>query len=83
MDCAIAKVSFGSFCCVFGDPHLWVQTKRMLCSACMVALLVYGLKCWLVLQRDEECLDSFHQRCIPASLVSLVGISSLYISIAS
>ena len=54
----------------------------MLCSACMVALLVYGLKCWLVLRRDEECLDSFHHGCIPAYLVSLVGISSLYILIA-
>ena len=66
VDRRIAKASsaFGALRCIFDDRQLSIKTKRLLYSACVVTVLLYGSECWPILRRDEDRIDVFHHQCI-------------------
>ena len=65
---AAASRAFGALQCVFQDRNLSVRTKRMIYTACVLTVLMYGSECWPVLRRDEKRLDCFHHQCLRSIL---------------
>ena len=45
---------------VFKDAHLSVATKRSVYRACVLSVLLYGSKCWILLRKDLKKLNSYH-----------------------
>ena len=56
--------AFGALQCVFQNEHLSIRTKRMIYTACVLAVLLYGSECWPILRKDEVRLDRFHHQCL-------------------
>lgn len=65
---ASAARAFGALRCVFDDRSLSLKTKRLLYTACVQSILLYGAECWPTLKRDERRLDVFHHKCLRAIL---------------
>ena len=61
---ASAARAFGALRCIFDDRNLSLCTKRLIYSACVVLVLLYGSECWPVLRRDESRIDGFHHSCL-------------------
>ena len=57
---------------VFIDKHLKITTKRKIYNACVMSVLLYGAECWVLLNKQEKKLNTFHHRCIR----SILGISN-------
>ena len=68
---ANASHAFGALRHVLCDAGLTLKTKRLVYSACVISVLLYGAECWPILRRDEIRLDSFHHRCLRAMLRAL------------
>ena len=47
---------------------LTVNTKRLICQACVLSVLLYGCENWTPLRRHLKRLDSFHHKCIRSVL---------------
>ena len=56
---------------IFDDSWLTLHTKRVICNACVLALLLYGSECWTSLRADVQALLSFHHRHVR----SILGLS--------
>ena len=70
---ACASRAFGALKqAVFRDAHLSLCTKRSVCRACVLSVLLYGNECWVPLRRHLKKLNSFHHRC----LRSVLGITN-------
>ena len=61
---ASASRAFGALRCVFDDNSLSLRCKRLIYTACVLSVLLYGSECWTVLKRDAEKLDRFHHCCL-------------------
>ena len=66
---ASAARAFGALRCIFDDQNLSLCTKRLIYSACVVSVLLYGSECWPVLRRDEFRIDGFRHSCLCIILV--------------
>ena len=61
---ANASKAFGAMKeAVFRDRVLTLNTKRMLYSACVLSILLYGGESWIPLRKHIRRLESFHNRC--------------------
>lgn len=65
---AAASRAFGALRKVLCNSSFSFKTKRMLYSACVLSVLLYGAECWPLLKRDESRLNAFHHRCLRAML---------------
>jgi len=66
---ACASRAFGSLHkSVFCDRSLSIRTKRLLYTACVLSVLLYGAESWTPLQADLVRLDRFHHHCVAAIL---------------
>ena len=45
-----------------------LNTKRKVCQACVLSILLYGTECWIPLKRHIQKLNTFHHRCLRAIL---------------
>ena len=65
---ANAAQAFGLQQCVFRDPKLSLQVKKMLYTGFVTSLFLYGSECWPLLKCDEASLDAFRRQCLRAVL---------------
>ena len=49
---ALAARAFGALRGTLDTPRLSLHTKRLLYTACVLSVLLYGRECWITLQRD-------------------------------
>ena len=70
---ANAAKAFSSLQCVFRDPKLSRQVKKMLYGGCATSLLLYGSECRPLLKCDEARLDAFRHQ----YLRTVLGVSRL------
>lgn len=61
---ARASQAFGVLRPVLLDYNILLPTRRLLYSACVLSVLLYGAECWTPLKTQVRKLESFHQRCI-------------------
>ena len=61
---ASAARAFGAIRGALDTPGLSLRTKKMLYTACVLSVLLYGSECWTILRRDEARLDIFHHQCL-------------------
>ena len=61
---ANAAKAFGSLQCVFRDPKLSLQVKKLLYAGCVTSVLLSGSECWPLLKCDEARLDAFRHQCL-------------------
>ena len=65
--CRIAKAT-RSFGClqksIFQNRHLSVETKKKVCRAVVLSVLLYGAEAWTVKAESMRLLNSFHNRCV-------------------
>ena len=53
---------------VFKNHQLSIRTKRLIFSACVLSVLLYGGECWVPLQQDLRRLSTFYHGCIRSVL---------------
>ena len=68
---ALAARAFGALRGTLDTPGLSLHTKRLLYTACVLSVLLYGCECWITLQCDERRIDIFHQQLLRV----LLGVS--------
>ena len=61
--CALRNVVFT--CC---SADFTLNTKRRAYGVTVLAVLLYGSECWILRQRDLQCLETFHHQYLRSSL---------------
>ena len=68
-----AANAFGLLHCLFRDPNLSLQVKKMQYAGCVTSLLPYGSDCWPLLKCHEARLAAFRHQCMR----TVLGVSRL------
>ena len=53
---------------VFEEQNLSISTKRLIYNACVLSTIVYSSECRVLLQKDIQSLECFHNRCVHSIL---------------
>jgi len=56
---ARASRAFGAVRCVLLDANIRLPTRRLIYSACILSVLLYGSECWCLLKPQLRKLESF------------------------
>ena len=61
---ASAVRAFGAIRGALDTPGLSLRTKKMLYTACVLSVLLFGSECWTLLRQDEARINIFHHQCL-------------------